>query len=58
MGNINQDILKIIKEAIRLEINGREFFEYAAAKKLANDELEHLKVFGDLFSESLGSDDW
>jgi rubrerythrin len=69
MDNINKEVIGIVREAIKLEINGRGFFNYAAEAtdnklgkkmftKLANDEIEHLKVFSELFSSYLGSDDW
>lgn len=69
MTGIDDRILNIIREAIRLEINGRRFFEHAENitgkalgkkmfKKLANDEIRHLKEFSQLFSSVLGSDDW
>ena len=69
MDSIKSDVLAIIKDAIRLEINGRNFFEHAKEvtqsplgkkmfQKLANDEIQHLKVFGELFSQILGHDDW
>jgi rubrerythrin len=69
MENVSKDVVQIIKEAIKLEINGRSFFEFAAETtqnelgkkmftKLANDEIEHLRVFGDLFSAVIGGDDW
>jgi len=69
MDSIKSDVLEIIKKAIRLEINGRHFFEHANEmtqsplgkkmfQKLANDEIQHLKVFGELFSQVLGHEDW
>ena len=69
MGNVSKDVVQIIKEAIKLEINGRSFFEFATETtqnelgkkmftKLANDEIEHLKVFNDLFSTIIGGDEW
>jgi rubrerythrin len=69
MDSIKSDVLAVIKDAIRLEINGRHFFEHAHEmtqsplgkkmfKKLANDEIQHLKIFGELFSQILGHDDW
>lgn len=69
MGNISKDVVRIIKEAIKLEINGRSFFEFAAEHtqndlgkkmfaKLAHDEIEHLRIFSDLFSTVIGDDDW
>jgi len=62
-------ILNVARETIRLEINGRSFFEHAAARthnelgkkmfeKLARDEISHLKTFGQLFAAHIGSDDW
>jgi rubrerythrin len=69
MNRIDNQVLGIIKEAIKLEINGRKFFQHAQEvsqnslgkkmfQKLANDESRHLKEFGDLFSEVLKSEDW
>ncbi len=69
MANVSKDVVQIIKEAIKLEINGRSFFEFATETtqnelgkkmftKLANDEIEHLKVFNDLFSTIIGGDEW
>jgi rubrerythrin len=69
MAGIDNQILNIVREAIKLEVNGRQFFEHAEEisgkalgkkmfKKLANDEVRHLKEFSDLFSSILGSDDW
>lgn len=65
---MNQDI-NIVKEAIKLEINGRAFFEHAADqtanelgkkmfKKLAGDEIGHLKVFSEIFSSIVSADEW
>ncbi|OGC42076.1 hypothetical protein A2Y85_04265 [candidate division WOR-3 bacterium RBG_13_43_14] len=59
----------IVREAIKLEINGRAFFEHAARQtgnelgkkmftKLANDEIQHLKVFGDIFSSVVNVQEW
>jgi rubrerythrin len=64
-----KEIINVAKESIRLEINGRSFFEHAAAvthnelgkkmfEKLARDEVGHLKAFGQLFATHIGSDDW
>jgi len=69
MGDLNKEIIGIAKEAIRLEINGRNFFRHAAGvteselgkkifEKLASDEIEHLKVFGDMFTEATGGSEW
>jgi len=60
---------KAIKEAIKLEINGRKFFNHAAevtnnerGKKmfrfLADEEVKHLETFGKLFSSILHGSDW
>ena len=69
MENISRDVLNIIREAIKLEINGKNFFDFASEethnslakkmfKKLSNDEIQHLKVFSDLFTSALGGDEW
>ena len=69
MSNISNEVLKVIKGAIQLEINGRSFFEHAAEitqkelgkkvfRKLANDEIEHLRVFSQLFTEMIGDEEW
>ena len=69
MGDLNKEIGEIAKEAIRLEINGRNFFRHAADvteselgkkmfEKIASDEVEHLKVFGDMFTEATGGSEW
>ena len=69
MDRIDNQVLGIIKEAIKLEINGRKFFHHAEDvsqnelgkkmfQKLANDESRHLKEFGELFSKVLKTEDW
>lgn len=69
MKEISREVEDAIKEAIRLEINGRKFFMHAAditeheeGKKmfrfLADEEVNHMKVFGKLFSQILESEDW
>ena len=69
MNELCSEIVKIVKEAMRLEIKGRNFFLHAAevtgnalGKKmfemLANEEIGHMKAFGELFSVSTGSDEW
>lgn len=66
---ISEQVKEFIREAIKLEIRGREFFDQAAAlthnslgKKmfvhLAEQEVHHLKAFGDLFSDVVRSDEW
>lgn len=65
MAEITGEIIEIIKESIKLELNGQSFFEQVANKthnelgkkmflKLANDEAQHLKVFSDIFTEMVG----
>lgn len=69
MTALHPDVIKLVKEAIRLEVKGRAFFVHAAEvtesplgkktfEKLANEEVEHLKVFGKLFSEATGDEEW
>ncbi len=69
MREISREVEDAIKEAIRLEINGRKFFMHASditehekGKKmfrfLADEEIKHMKVFGKLFSQILDSEDW
>lgn len=69
MRRFDNQLLQVIREAITLEINGREFFEHARDvsenslgkkmfQKLADDEKRHLKEFSDLFSAALESDEW
>ena len=60
---------EIITEAIKLEINGREFFTRAAEstdnslgrkmfQRLAQEEVKHLDAFSHLFSSVIKSADW
>jgi rubrerythrin len=67
MAELTGEILDIIKEAIRLELDGQSFFEHVADAthnelgkkmftKLANDEAQHLKVFSDIFTQLVGED--
>jgi rubrerythrin len=69
MGDISNEVLNVIKESIKLEINGRNFFEHAAEmthnehgkkmfRKLAQDEVGHLTAFGQLFSAVIGNEEW
>ena len=69
MKEISREVETAIKEAIRLEINGRKFFIHAAditehekGKKmfrfLADEEVKHMEIFGKLFSQILNSEDW
>ncbi|UCG29133.1 MAG: ferritin family protein [candidate division WOR-3 bacterium] len=67
MAEVTGEIIDIIKESIKLELNGQSFFELVAEKthnelgkkmflKLANDEAQHLKVFSDIFTTMVGED--
>lgn len=69
MTKIRQQVEKAIQQALRLEINGRKFFERAAevthhprGKKmfehLASEEVKHLETFSRLFTEALGGTEW
>lgn len=69
MAEISDQVLDVIREAIRLEINGRAFFLHAEVvthnelgkrmfKRLAEDEVRHLDTFSQLFSEVISSDEW
>ena len=69
MKEISREVENAIKEAIRLEINGRKFFKHAAditehekGKKmfrfLADEEVKHMEVFAKMFSQILESEDW
>jgi len=66
---VSRRVQEFIREAIKLEIRGREFFLQAAdltanalGKKmfrhLADQEVHHLQAFGKVFSEVVGSEDW
>ncbi len=69
MPALSNSVEKAMQAAIRLEIDGREFFEHAAqitekekGKKmfqwLAGEEVKHLQTFGDLFTDIVGDEDW
>ena len=69
MKEISREVENAIKEAIRLEINGRKFFLHAADvtehekgikmfRFLADEEIKHMEVFSKLFSQILDSEDW
>jgi rubrerythrin len=69
METISKEVENAIREAIKLEINGRKFFNHAAevtnhekGKKmfrfLADEEVKHLETFGNLFSQILKGEDW
>jgi rubrerythrin len=67
MAEITGEIIEVIKESIKLELDGQSFFEHVADAthnelgkkmfmKLANDEAQHLKVFSDIFSKMVGEE--
>jgi rubrerythrin len=69
MDKLTEQVEKAIREAIKLEINGRKFFDYAADvthhergknmfRHLAQEETKHLDVFGKIFTKLLGSEEW
>lgn len=67
MAEITDEMIKVFKESIELELNGKAFFDHVADathnelgkkmfKKLAADEAQHLKVFSDMFTKAVGED--
>jgi rubrerythrin len=59
----------LVKQAIRLEIDGRKFFNHAAEitlhelgkkmfQRLAQEEVKHLTTFGKLFGSMVKAEDW
>ena len=69
MKKISKEVEDAIIEAIKLEIEGRKFFNHAAditehetGKKvflfLAEEEVKHLETFGGMFNQILGDSDW
>ena len=69
MAEISGQVLRVIRDAIKLEINGRSFFNHATEvthnelgkkmfRKLAQDETEHLDAFGKLFTALTGGEEW
>ena len=69
MEEISKPVENAIKEAIRLEINGRNFFNHAAEithnelgkkmfEKLAAEEMRHIEAFSELFTKILKEADW
>lgn len=66
---ISKEVENAIKEAIKLEIEGRKFFSHAAEvttaergqkmfQWLAAEEVKHLETFSKLFTTILHGDDW
>lgn len=69
MSAIDASTIKLVKEAMRLEVVGRGFFLHAAEvtenelgkkmfRRLADDEVEHMRVFGGMFTSMTGGDEW
>jgi len=69
VGKINKAVEKVIKEAIKLEVNGQKFFLHAEEitqhelgkkmfRRLADEEVKHLETFSRIFSDILGGKDW
>jgi rubrerythrin len=69
MKDISNQVAKAIREAIKLEINGKAVFDHATEmthnelgkkmfRRLAEDETKHLDTFGQLFSAMIGGEDW
>ncbi len=66
---VSEQVINVIREALKLELNGKEFFNRAAElthnelgkkmfRKLANDEVRHFTTFSRLFTSVLKGDDW
>jgi rubrerythrin len=64
-----EDVTEVIREAVRLEVQGWAFFSSAAAatedprgkvmfERLAADEQEHLRAFTELISRRTGGQAW
>ena len=69
MIKISEQVEEFVREAIKLEIRGREFFNQAADmthnplgkkmfQRLAEEEVKHLNAFSKLFSAVIHSDEW
>ena len=69
MARLSKPVKELIKEAIKLEINGKAFFNRAAEltenelgkkmfHRLAQEEVKHLEAFSKLFSSIMKTDDW
>ena len=69
MTEISDQVVNVIRGTIKLEINGRSFFNHAIEvthndlgkkmfRKLAQDETEHLDTFGKLFTALTGGEEW
>jgi rubrerythrin len=69
MEKLSEQVQHFVREAIKLEIQGREFFLQAAEatgnalgqkmfRRLAEEEVKHLVAFGKLFSDVIKSEEW
>jgi rubrerythrin len=69
MKDMSDQVADAIREAIKLEINGKAVFDHAAEvthnelgkkmfRKLAEDETKHLDTFSQLFSQVMGGEEW
>jgi rubrerythrin len=69
MVKMSHQVEDVIREAIKLEINGRKFFQHAEEitrhelgkkmfRRLADEEVKHLETFSRLFSQILKGKDW
>ncbi len=69
MGEINIQVENAVKEAIKMEINGRDFYDHAAEvthnelgkkmfQKLAQEEIKHIETFSRLISSILKGENW
>lgn len=69
MEQLSKSVKDLLKEAIKLEINGKAFFNHAAEithnqlgkkmfQRLAEEEVKHLETFSRLFNSITKSDTW
>jgi rubrerythrin len=69
MVKMSHQVEDAVREAIKLEINGRNFFQHAEEvtrhelgkkmfRRLADEEIKHLETFSRLFSRILKGEDW
>ena len=69
MKETNKELIEIAREAIRLELNGKAFFDHALEKthnelgkkmfrQLAQDEIRHLDTFRQLFGSIIKDEEW
>lgn len=69
MSHLDDHIVELIRETVDLEMNAKRFYEHAAEvthnetgkkmfKRLAKEEVGHLKDVGEIFTLVTGTDDW